>query len=200
SAQAPRQRSDLPVNKVAHAFAQPETKVAKAASADHVEADGIRPVADHTLDIVEPEQFSGPTVRLGTRRSKLARSQSTAIAHQIAPLTAWRAEIVDVVTGGDVNTSPLARFSCTGVFVSAVRQALHQGKLDLAVHSLKGLPTTPEAGIQMAAIPPRGDPSAVLIGRDGLSLSELPAGSAIGTGSPRRAVQLQAARPDIEVR
>ncbi|MGO2860789.1 MAG: hydroxymethylbilane synthase, partial [Brevibacterium sp.] len=68
------------------------------------------------------------------------------------------------------------------------------------VHSLKDLPTTPEAGIQMAAIPPRVDPADVLIGRDGLSLSQLPAGSVIGTGSPRRAVQLRAARPDIEVR
>ena len=199
-AQALMQLFDLPVNKVAHAITQPETKVAKAASADHVEADGIRPVADHTLDIVEPEQFSGRTVRLGTRRSKLARSQSTAIAHQIAALTGWRVEIVEVVTEGDVNMSPLAGFGGTGVFVSAVRQALHQGKIDLAVHSLKDLPTTPEVGIQMAAIPPRVDPSDVLIGRDGLSLSELPAGSAIGTGSPRRAVQLQAARPDIEVR
>ena len=68
------------------------------------------------------------------------------------------------------------------------------------MHSLKDLPTTPEAGIQMAAIPPRVDPADVLIGRDGLSLNDLPAGSVIGTGSPRRAVQLRAARPDIEVR
>jgi len=199
-AQALMQLFDLPVNKVAHAKTAPETKVAKAASAHHVEADGIRPVADHTLDIVEPEHFTGRTVRLGTRRSQLARSQSTAIAHQIAALTGWRVEIVEVVTEGDVNMSPLAGFGGTGVFVSAVRQALHQGKIDLAVHSLKDLPTTPEVGIQMAAIPPRVDPADVLIGRDGLSLNDLPSGSVIGTGSPRRAVQLRAARPDIEVR
>src|SRR5699024_7144055 len=115
-AQALMQLFDLPVNKVAHAITQPATKVAKAASADHVEA----------------EQFSGRTVRLATRRSKLARSQSTAIAHQIAALTGWRVEIVEVVTEGDVNMSPLAGFGGTGVFVSAVRQALHQGKIDLA--------------------------------------------------------------------
>ena len=199
-AQALMQLFDLPVNKVAHAKTTPETKVATAASAHHVEADGVRPVADHTLDIVEPEHFTGRTVRLGTRRSQLARSQSTAIAHQIAALTGWRVEIVEVVTEGDVNMSPLAGFGGTGVFVSAVRQALHQGKIDLAVHSLKDLPTTPEAGIQMAAIPPRVDPADVLIGRDGLSLNDLPARSVIGTGSPRRAVQLRAARPDIEVR
>ena len=188
-AQALMQLFDLPVNKTAHAKTSPETKVATAASVHHVEADGVRPVADHTLDIVEPEHFSGRTVRLGTRRSQLARSQSTAIAHQIAALTGWRVEIVEVVTEGDVNMSPLAGFGGTGVFVSAVRQALHQGKIDLAVHSLKDLPTPPEAGIQMAAIPPRVDPADVLIGRDGLSLNDLPAGSVIGTGSPRRAVQ-----------
>ena len=163
-------------------------------------ADGTAPVADHTLDVVEPQHPTGRTVRLGTRRSRLARSQSTAIAQELAQRTGWRVEIVEVVTEGDVNMSPLAGFGGTGVFVSAVRQALHQGKIDLAVHSLKDLPTTPEAGIQMAAIPPRVDPADVLIGRDGLSLNDLPAGSVIGTGSPRRAVQLRAARPDIEVR
>ena len=199
-AQALMQLFDLPTNKVAHAIAKPETKIATASSANHIEADGLRPVADHTLDIVEPEHFSGRTVRLGTRRSQLARSQSTAIAHQLAALTGWRVEIVEVVTEGDVNMSPLTGFGGTGVFVSAVRQALHQGKIDIAVHSLKDLPTTPEAGIQMAAIPPRVDPADVFIGRDGLGLRDLPAGSVVGTGSPRRAVQLRAARPDIEVR
>lgn len=199
-AQALMQLFDLPVNKVAHAITTPETKVATASSANHIEADGLRPVADHTLDVVEPEHFTGRTIRLGTRRSQLARSQSTAIAHQIAALTGWRVEIVEVVTEGDVNMSPLAGFGGTGVFVSAVRQALHQGTIDIAVHSLKDLPTTPEPGIQLAAIPPRVDPADVLIGRDGLGLAELPAGSVIGTGSPRRAVQLRAARPDIEVR
>ena len=199
-AQALMQLFDLPTNKVAHAITKPETKIATASTSNHVEADGLRPVADHTLDIVEPEHFSGRTVRLGTRRSQLARSQSTAIAHQLAALTGWRVEIVEVVTEGDVNMSPLTGFGGTGVFVSAVRQALHQGKIDIAVHSLKDLPTTPEAGIQMAAIPPRVDPADVLIGRDGLGLRDLPAGSVVGTGSPRRAVQLRAARPDIEVR
>lgn len=199
-AQALIQLFDLPTIKVAHAKTTPETKVAKAKSSEHIEADGLRPVADHTLDVVEPEHPSGRTIRLGTRRSQLARSQSTAIAHQIAALTGWRVEIVEVVTEGDVNMSPLAGFGGTGVFVSAVRQALHQGQIDVAVHSLKDLPTTPEPGIQLAAIPPRVDPADVLIGRDGLSLAELPSGSVVGTGSPRRAVQLRAARPDIEVR
>ncbi|WP_309130531.1 glutamyl-tRNA reductase [Brevibacterium sp.] len=199
-AQALMQLFDLPTIKAAHSISKPETKVATASSSEHIEADGLHPVADHTLDIVEPEHYSGRTVRLGTRRSQLARSQSTAIANQLAALTGWRVEIVEVVTEGDVNMSPLAGFGGTGVFVSAVRQALHQGTIDIAVHSLKDLPTTPEAGIQLAAVPPRVDPADVLIGRDGLGLADLPAGSVVGTGSPRRAVQLRAARPDIEVR
>lgn len=175
--------------------------VAKTAegSSGHIEADGTVPIADHTLDVVEPEHFTGRTVRLGTRRSQLARSQSTAIAQQLAARTGWRIEIVEVVTEGDVNMTPLARLGGSGVFVSSVRTALLTGKVDIAVHSLKDLPTAPAAGIEMAAVPPRVDPSDVLIARNGLSLLELPAGSVVGTGSPRRASQLRAARPDITV-
>lgn len=166
----------------------------------HVEADGLRPVADHTLDVVEPAHYAGRTVKLGTRRSRLARSQSTAVAQQIAAQTGWRVEIVEVVTEGDVNMSPLAAMGGSGVFVSAVRTALLTGKIDIAVHSLKDLPTAPAAGIDLVAVPPRVDPSDVLIARDGMTLAELPAGAVLGTGSPRRAAQLRAARPDIEVR
>lgn len=162
-------------------------------------ADGTAPVADHTLDIVEPQHPTGRTVRLGTRRSRLARSQSTAIAQQLARETGWRIEIVEVVTEGDVNMTPLATFGGTGVFVSAVRSALLAGTIDIAVHSLKDLPTAPASGILLAAVPPRVDPADVLVARDGLTLAQLPAGAVVGTGSPRRAVQLRAARPDIEV-
>nr|WP_306427952.1 glutamyl-tRNA reductase [Brevibacterium sp. 50QC2O2] len=173
----------------------------RTASANHyVPADGLRPVADHTLDVVEPEFFTGRTMRLGTRRSRLARSQSTAVAQQLAALTGWRIEIVEVVTEGDVNMTPLAKLGGSGVFVSAVRRALLTGKVDMVVHSLKDLPTAPAAGIDLAAVPPRVDPSDVLITRDGLTLDELPAGAVVGTGSPRRAAQLRAARPDLDVR
>ena len=165
----------------------------------HIAADGQNQVADHTMDVVEPEHPTGRTVRLGTRRSRLARSQSTAIAQQLAAQTGWRIEIVEVVTEGDVNMTPLAAFGGTGVFVSAVRSALLSGSIDIAVHSLKDLPTAHAPGIHLATVPPRVDPSDVLIARDGMSLSQLPAGSVIGTGSPRRAAQLRAARPDIEV-
>ena len=161
--------------------------------------DGTTQVADHTLDVVEPERPTGRTVRLGTRRSRLARSQSTAIAQQLAQQTGWRVEIVEVVTEGDVNMTPLASFGGTGVFVSAVRQALLTGTIDIAVHSLKDLPTAEAPGILLAAVPPRVDPADVLVARDGLTLAQLPAGAVVGTGSPRRAAQLRAARPDIEV-
>lgn len=173
---------------------------ASSSADDHyVVADGQRPVADHTLDVVEPDEPTGRTVRLGTRRSQLARSQSTAIAQQLAAQTGWRVEIVEVVTEGDVNMRPLASFGGTGVFVSAVRSALLSGTIDIAVHSLKDLPTAPAPGIHLGAVPPRVDPSDVLIARDGMRLTDLPAGSVIGTGSPRRAAQLRDARPDIEV-
>lgn len=181
------------------AAAAPASGSSASSSDHHVATDGQSPVADHTMDVVEPEEPTGRTVRLGTRRSRLARSQSTAVAQQLAAQTGWRVEIVEVVTEGDVNMTPLASFGGTGVFVSAVRNALLSGTIDIAVHSLKDLPTTPAPGIHLAAVPPRVDPSDVLIGRDGLSLADLPAGSVIGTGSPRRAAQLRDARPDIEV-
>nr|WP_272902114.1 glutamyl-tRNA reductase [Brevibacterium daeguense] len=196
SAQSPTAAA---IDRTKIAVTAPGANQVQASDNHHVAADGLKPVADHTLDVVEPERFTGREIRLGTRRSQLARSQSTAIAQQIAAQTGWRVKIVEVVTEGDVNMTPLAQMGGTGVFVSAVRTALLTGKIDVAVHSLKDLPTAPAAGIALAAIPPRVDPSDVLIARDGLTLADLPAGSVVGTGSPRRAAQLRAVRPDIEV-
>ncbi|WP_084500350.1 glutamyl-tRNA reductase [Brevibacterium album] len=178
---------------------QPSVRTASVPGSHYVAAAGESPVASHTLDVVEPARPSGRTIRLGTRRSQLARSQSTAVAQQLAAQTGLRVEIVEVVTEGDVNMTPLASFGGAGVFVSSVRSALLDGRVDIAVHSLKDLPTAAAPGISLAAVPPRVDPSDVLITRDGLTLAQLPAGAVIGTGSPRRAAQLRAARPDIEV-
>jgi hydroxymethylbilane synthase len=83
------------------------------------------------------------------------------------------------------------------VFVSALREALRSGEVDLAVHSLKDLPTGPAAGIALAAVPPRDDPRDALVARDGAKLADLPAGARIGTGSPRRAAQLLGLRADL---
>lgn len=194
--------SELPIVKAKnHSANQGAAKNAKATSspAKSTTTDGTTPVGDHTLDVVEPEGWTR-TVRLGTRRSNLARSQSVGVAHDIAAHTGWRVEIVEVVTEGDVNMTPLANMGGTGVFVSAVRQALLSGKIDIAVHSLKDLPTAQAPGITLAAVPPRVDPSDVLVARDGLTFDQLPQGAIVGTGSPRRAAQMRAVRPDLDIR
>ena len=85
------------------------------------------------------------------------------------------------------------------MFVSALREALLDGRIDIAVHSLKDLPTQPAAGLALAAVPVREDPRDVVVARDGLTLGELPAGSRVGTGSPRRAAQLHALGLGLEI-
>jgi hydroxymethylbilane synthase len=108
-------------------------------------------------------------------------------------------ELVEVTTEGDVTSAPLASLGGTGVFVNALRDALLAGEVDVAVHSLKDLPTGPAEGILIAAVPPREDPRDVLVARDGLTLGELPVGSTVGTGSPRRVAQLGALGLGLEI-
>jgi hydroxymethylbilane synthase len=131
-------------------------------------------------------------VRVGTRASTLARTQSGQVAEILARRLARPAELVDVTTEGDVNRAPLASLGGAGVFVSALREALLRGEVDVAVHSLKDLPTAPEPGVSLVAVPPREDPRDALVATAGMTLGELPVGSVIGTGSPRRAAQLRA--------
>jgi hydroxymethylbilane synthase len=131
-------------------------------------------------------------LRIGTRKSLLARTQSGVVAELIRTKLGYDVELVDVTTEGDVNQAPLASMGGTGVFVSALRDALLRGEVDLAVHSLKDLPTYSQDGITLAAVPQREDPRDVVVARDGLTLGELPVGSTVGTGSPRRVAQLQA--------
>ena len=100
---------------------------------------------------------------------------------------------------GDRDAQPLAQLGGTGVFVSALREALLDGRIDVAVHSLKDLPTQPAAGLALAAVPVREDPRDVVVARDGLTLGELPVGSRVGTGSPRRAAQLHALGLGLEI-
>ncbi|HKF34751.1 MAG TPA: hydroxymethylbilane synthase [Jatrophihabitantaceae bacterium] len=128
------------------------------------------------------------TLRVGTRGSALARIQTQAVVDALgAPV-----EIVPIVTAGDRSAAPLEQIGGTGVFVSALRAALVSAEIDVAVHSYKDLPTAAYDGITIAAVPRREDPRDALVARDGLTLAELPAGSRIGTGSPRRAAQLRA--------
>lgn len=131
-------------------------------------------------------------LRLGTRRSLLARTQSALVADSLRRTSGRDVDLVEITTEGDVSAAPLAQIGGTGVFVSALRQALLDDRIDVVVHSLKDLPTAPADGIVLAAVPTREDPRDVLVARGGLTLGELPAGSRIGTGSPRRAAQLRA--------
>ncbi|MFD7502689.1 hydroxymethylbilane synthase [Streptomyces sp. NPDC059850] len=131
-------------------------------------------------------------LRLGTRRSALAMAQSGLIADRVRELTGRPVELVEITTYGDVSREQLAQIGGTGVFVSALREALLRGEIDFAVHSLKDLPTAEPEGLTLAAIPRRADPRDALIARDGLTFEQLPSGARIGTGSPRRAAQLNA--------
>ncbi len=138
-------------------------------------------------------------VRIGTRASVLARTQSGLVAETLTAATGLETELVLIRTEGDVSRQPLAQIGGTGVFVSALRDALLSGEVDLAVHSLKDLPTAPAEGITMAAVPQREDPRDVVVARDGLTLGELPAGSRVGTGAPRRVAQLEALGLGVDI-
>ena len=142
---------------------------------------------------------AAPAVRVGTRGSKLALTQTTTAAEAVAAAGGFTPELVTIRTEGDVLTGPLSQMGGTGVFATALRAALLDGSVDLAVHSLKDLPTAPVPGLEVAAVPEREDPRDALCARDGLTLAQLPAGARIGTGSPRRAAQVRAARPDLEI-
>ncbi|MBM4795063.1 hydroxymethylbilane synthase [Streptomyces sioyaensis] len=131
-------------------------------------------------------------LRLGTRRSKLAMAQSGQVAEAVRALTGRPVELVEITTYGDTSREHLAQIGGTGVFVSALRDALLSGEIDFAVHSLKDLPTTQPDDLTLAAIPVREDPRDALIARDGLTFEQLPDGARVGTGSPRRMAQLNA--------
>jgi hydroxymethylbilane synthase len=137
-------------------------------------------------------------LRLGTRASALAMTQSGQVADRLRAAGA-DVELVTVSTEGDRNLQPLVELGGQGVFVVALREALLRGDVDLAVHSLKDLPTTPDPRLVIAAIPQRVDPRDALVARDGLTLGELPRGARVGTGSPRRAAQLNALGLGVEV-
>jgi hydroxymethylbilane synthase len=137
-------------------------------------------------------------LRLGTRASVLARTQSGLIADRLRE-TGVDVELVTISTEGDRSLRPVVEFGGQGVFVAALRDALVRGDVDIAVHSLKDLPTTPDPRLALAAIPLREDPRDVLVARDGLTLGELPQGARIGTGSLRREAQLNALGLGVEV-
>jgi hydroxymethylbilane synthase len=134
---------------------------------------------------------------MGTRGSKLALTQTGIVADALRA-TGVEVEIVKVTTPGDKSMAPIATIG-VGVFTSALREALLRNEVDVIVHSYKDLPTAPEAGITLAAVPPREDPRDALIARDGLTLGELPPGSKVGTGAARRIAQLNALGLGLEI-
>jgi hydroxymethylbilane synthase len=138
-------------------------------------------------------------IRIGTRASVLATTQSRWVGDRVTAALGREVELVEITTEGDRAPEPLAQLGGTGVFVSALREALLEGRIDVAVHSLKDLPTAPATGLALAAVPEREDPRDVLVARDGLTLGELPVGSRVGTGSPRRAAQLHALGLGVEI-
>lgn len=141
------------------------------------------------------------TIRIGTRRSKLALWQANHIAELIAghhPQA--RVEIREFSTRGDANpTAPLPDIGGKGLFTETLERALRDGEIDCAVHSLKDLPTLEAAGLIIGAIPQRADPRDALVSRTAGCLADLPPGARIGTGSLRRRAQLLALRPDLVV-
>ena len=145
------------------------------------------------------ETLAQSPLRLASRRSALALTQSRWVAEQVAEQTGRPLELVEVVTRGDTDRSSLTVIGGQGVFVAAVREALLDGAADLAVHSLKDLPSQPAEGLALSAVPPREDPRDALVARDGLTLATLPRGARVGTGSPRRRAQLLDARPDLTI-
>lgn len=136
----------------------------------------------------------GAPLRVGTRASALAVAQTSAIAAQLGSH-----ELVTITSEGDRSSAPLAAMGGTGVFVSALRDALRAGEVDVIVHSFKDLPTGPADGIALAAIPVRADARDALATRDGVTLAKLGRGARVGTGSPRRRAQLLSVRPDLDV-
>jgi len=133
------------------------------------------------------------TLRIGTRGSALALAQAQTVA---APLGA---ELIVIHSEGDRSTASLASLGGAGVFAAALRDALLAGDVDAVVHSYKDLPTAAIPGLSIAAVPKRADARDALCARDGLTLAELPAGSRVGTGSPRRRAQLLARRSDLDI-
>jgi hydroxymethylbilane synthase len=141
--------------------------------------------------------LTADTLRLGTRRSALALAQSGLVAQALRD-AGHTVELVEVTTQGDTSTAVVSGLG-TGVFVNELRRALTAGEVDLAVHSLKDLPTASAPAVVLAAVPRRADPRDALVAREGATLAELPSGARIGTGSPRRAAQLRALGYGLEV-
>lgn len=136
---------------------------------------------------------------IASRRSALALAQTGQMRARLENSLGVPVSVVEVTSEGDVDLRALTSIGGTGVFVSALRATLVSGAADIAVHSLKDLPTAPAPDLLLAAVPEREPAADVLVSSGSVPLDALPAGARVGTGSPRRAVQLAALRPDLDI-
>jgi hydroxymethylbilane synthase len=138
-------------------------------------------------------------LRVGARGSALSLAQVEIVAAALRPLGDVEVELVTISTTGDHLSRLGSAMTGKDLFTREIDTALLAGDVDIAVHSLKDLPSKLPDGLALAAVPEREDPSDVLISRESASFAELPTGSRVGTSSPRRRAQLLAARPDLEI-
>lgn len=140
-------------------------------------------------------------VRIGTRRSLLAKAQSKWVAAQLSKLNPQvETELVEIVTTGDrILQAPLSEVPGKGLFVKEIEEKLLSGEIDLAVHSMKDVPADFPPGLGIGAVAGRVDPRDVLVTRHNKNIEELPAGASIGTSSLRRKAQLRKWRPDLNI-
>ncbi len=138
-------------------------------------------------------------LRIGTRKSALARWQADWVAEQLQKSGA-QIEMIYITTKGDVTTGPLDQAGGQGLFTKAIQAALLNDEIDLAVHSLKDLPTEKVEGLTLGATPPRQEAADALVAREPVTLQELPEAAVVGTGSLRRKAQLLHLRPDLQIR
>ncbi len=143
---------------------------------------------------------NGEAIIIGSRASRLALWQANWVRERLAAI-GHAARIVEIHTAGDrVRDRPLAALGGRGVFVREIEESLVAGRIDLAVHSLKDLPTEQPEALTIGCVPPREDPRDLLAAPGSPALARLPSGAVVGTGSPRRACQILRLRPDLEIR
>jgi hydroxymethylbilane synthase len=153
--------------------------------------------APHRLTAPAPED----AIRLGTRGSPLAVWQATHVADLLRRVAgARRVELVEIQTAGDfVQHLALSQIGGDGVFTREIQRALLERRVDVAVHSLKDLPTTPAEGLTLAAVPPRGPTGDAFVSHKHAGFDQLPQGASVGTSSVRRQAQMLHRRPDLNV-
>jgi hydroxymethylbilane synthase len=147
----------------------------------------------------DPASVSAPAIRLGTRSSKLAMWQSNWVKAQLENL-GHVVQLIQIKTEGDVATGPLAQIGGQGLFTKRLQIALLEEQIDLAVHSLKDLPTEDHPNLTIAAVPEREDTADAFVSNRFSNLTDLPDKAVIGTGSVRRSAQLKHLRPDLDIR